>query len=53
MVPLQPMLQFGNKYASDVDMVKEARPGPGSYDNTRAAFGKQVIHLFVVGVSIP
>ncbi len=33
--------QFGNRYATDTDMVKEARPGPGNYDIGVAAFGKQ------------
>mmetsp|Transcript_8955 Transcript_8955/g.19149 ORF Transcript_8955/g.19149 Transcript_8955/m.19149 type:complete len:296 (-) Transcript_8955:2094-2981(-) len=26
-----PSIRFGNRYGSDHDMVKEARPGPGSY----------------------
>eukprot|EP00798_Chlamydomonas_sp_ICE-L_P023968 gene23968-9540_t len=36
-----PALKFGQRYASDNDMMKQLRPGPGQYAHTEAV-GKQV-----------
>ncbi|GAX76066.1 hypothetical protein CEUSTIGMA_g3509.t1 [Chlamydomonas eustigma] len=36
-----PLSTFGNRYPTDADMVKEAMPGPGSYDSIQTAVGKQ------------
>lgn len=37
-----PSHRFGNRYVSDNDMGKEARPGPGSYEVPQAV-GKQTL----------
>lgn len=37
-----PSHRFGNRYTSDLDMVKESRPGPGAYEPT-GAVGKQTL----------
>ena len=34
---------MGGRYASDGNMVKEARPGPGAYEETVSALGKQTL----------
>ena len=37
------MFQFGIRYKSDDDVAKEATPGPGAYETSIAAIGKQTL----------